>query len=82
MLSTPSGLMLYGKLGLEFFSTSVLQYLNVKKRLRIVKARSYFCTISDNYNISLGNVDCLLSRIIITRNKWTCLNMLLWGSTI
>ena len=50
--------MLYGKLGIDFFSTSELLYPNMKIRLRLIKARPNFYIISDNPNVSLGIVDC------------------------
>ena len=58
MLSRPDGVMLYGKLGVDFSSTSELLYPNMKIRLRLVRARSNFYMISDNPNVSLGVVDC------------------------
>ena len=60
MLSRPDGFMLYGKLGVDFFSTSELLYPNMKFRLQIIKARPKFNMISDNPNSSLGIVDCSL----------------------
>ena len=52
--------MLYGKLGIDFFSTSELLYPNMKSRLRLTRARPNFYKISDNPNVSLGIVDCSL----------------------
>ena len=52
--------MLYGKLGVDFFSTSELLYPNMEVRLRLIRARPNFYMISDNPNVSLGIVDCLL----------------------
>ena len=60
MLSRPDGFMLYGKLGVDFFSTSELLYLNMKIRLRLIRARPNFYMISDNRNVSFGIVDCSL----------------------
>ena len=60
MLSRPDGFMLYGKLGVDFFSTSELLYPNMKIRLRLIRARPNFYMISDNPNVSLGIVDCSL----------------------
>ena len=84
MISRPDGFMLYAKLGVDFFSTSQLLYPNMKFRLRLIRARPNFYMISDNPNVSLGIVPCslytlkvLLSRMIITRNEWTCLLTLL-----
>ena len=58
LLKRPDGFMLYGKLGIDLFSTSELLYPNMKTRLRLVRARPIFCMISDNPNVSLGIVDC------------------------
>ena len=58
LLSRPDSFMLYGKLGIDFFSTSELLYPNMKIRLRLIKARPNFYIISDNPNVSLGIVDC------------------------
>ena len=60
VLSRPDGFMLYGKLGIDFFSTSELLYPNMKIRLRLIRARPNFYMISDNPNVSLGIVDCSL----------------------
>ena len=60
MLSRPDGFMMYGKLGVDFFSTSELFYPNMKVRLRLIRARPNFYMISDNPNVSLGIVDCSL----------------------
>ena len=60
MLSRPDGFMLYGKLEIDFFSTSEMLYPNMKIRLRLIRARPNFYMISDNPNVSLGIVDCSL----------------------
>ena len=60
LLSRPDGFMLYGKLGIDFSSTSELLYPNMKIRLRLIRARPNFYMISDNPNVSLGIVDCSL----------------------
>ena len=60
LLSRPDGFMLYGKLGIDFFSTSDLLYPNMKIRLRLIRARPNFYKISDNPNASLGIVECSL----------------------
>ena len=60
MPSRPDGSMLYGKLGVDFFSTFALLYPNMKIGLRIIRARPIFYIISDNPNVSLGLVDCSL----------------------
>ena len=60
LLSRPDGFMLYGKLGIDFISTSELLCPNTKIRLRLIRARPNFYMISDNPNVSLGIVDCSL----------------------
>ena len=60
LLSRPDGFILYGKLGVGFFSTSELLYPILKIRLRLIRARPNFYMISDNPNVSLGIVDCSL----------------------
>ena len=56
----PDGFMLYGKLGIDFLTTSELLYPNMKIRIRIIRARPNFYMISENPNVSLGFVDCSL----------------------
>ena len=58
LLSRPDGFMLYGKLKIDFFSTSELLYPNMKIRLRLIRARPNFYMTSDNPNVSLGTVNC------------------------
>ena len=58
MLRTPDGFMLYGKLGVDFYSTSELLNPNMKIRLRLIRARPSFYMISDNPNVRI--VDCSL----------------------
>ena len=59
-LSRPDGFMLYGKLGVDFISTSEMLYPSMKVRLRLIRPRLNFYMISDNPNASLRIVDCLL----------------------
>ena len=66
MFSRPDGFMLYGKLGVDFFTTSELLYPNMKVRIRLTRARPNFYMISDNPNVSLGIVDCSLYNRRIT----------------
>ena len=71
LLSRPDGFMLYGKLGIDFFSTSKLLYANMKITLRLIRARPNFYMISDNPNVSLGIVDCsLYTRRIALKNDY------------
>ena len=58
LLSRTDGFMLYGKLGIDFFSTSELLYPNMKIRLPLTRAWPNFYMVSDNLNVSLGIVDC------------------------
>ena len=58
--SGPDGFMLYVKLGIDFFSTSEMLYLNMKFRLRLIRALPNFYMNSDKPNVSLGIVDCSL----------------------
>ena len=51
---------MYGKLWVDFFSTSELLYPNMKIRLRLIRARPNFYMISDNPYVSLGIIDCSL----------------------
>ena len=60
LLSRPDGFMLYGKLWIDFFSTSEVLYPNMKIRLRLIRARPNFYMISDNPNVSLAIVECSL----------------------
>ena len=71
LLSNPDGFMLYGKLGIDFFSTSELLYPNMKNRLRLIRARPNFYMNSDNPNVSLGLVDCsLFTRRIALKDDY------------
>ena len=47
LLNRPEGFMLYGKLGIDFLSTSELFYPNMKIRLRLVTARPNFCIFTE-----------------------------------
>ena len=60
LYSRLDGFMLYGKLGIDFVTTSELFYPNMKVRIRIIRARPRFYMISENPNVSLGIVDCSL----------------------
>ena len=59
-MSRREGFMLYGILGIDFFSTSELLYPSMNIRLRLIRARPNFYMISDNHNVSLGIVGCSL----------------------
>ena len=60
MLSRPDGFILYGKMGVDCFSTSELLYTIMEVSLRLIRARPNFYMISENPNVSLGIVDCSL----------------------
>ena len=66
MFSRPDGFMLYGKVGVDLFTTSELLYPNMKVRIRLIRARPNFYMISDNPNVSLGIMDCSLYNRRIT----------------
>ena len=71
MLSRPNGFMLYGTLGVDFFSNLDCFYPKMKNSLRLISARPNFYMISDNPNISLGNVDSsLCTRRIALRGDY------------
>ena len=57
MLSGPDGFILFGKHGVDFFSTSELLYPNKKIRFRRIRARPIFYIFSDNPDISIGIFD-------------------------
>ena len=60
LYSRPDGFMLYGKLGIDFLTTSELLYPNMKVPIRLIRARPNSYMISENPNVSLGIVDCPL----------------------
>ena len=63
--------MLYGKLRIDFLSTSELLYPNMKIKLRLIRARATFHMIFDNPNVSLGIVDCsLYTRRIVLKDDY------------
>ena len=67
----PDGFMLYGKLGIDFLTTSVLLYPNMKVRIRLIRSRPNFYMISENPNVSLGIVDCsLYTRRVMLRENY------------
>ena len=71
LLTRPDSFMLYGKLGIDFFSTSEELYPNMKIRLRPNRARPKFYMISDNPKVSLGIVDCsLYTRRIALKDNY------------
>ena len=73
LLIRPDGFMLYGKLGVDFFSNSELLYPTMQVRLRGIRAIPRFYMISDNPKGNLGIVDCSLHtrRIALLGNHHT-----------
>ena len=71
LLSRPDSFILYGKLGVNFFSTSQLPYPKLKFRLQLIKARPDFYMNSDNPNVSPGHVHCsLYTRQTATKDEY------------
>ena len=82
MLSRPDGFMLYGKLGVDLFSTSELLYPIMKIRLRLIRARPNFYMIIDNPSVSLGIVDCsLYTRRIALKDEYHKKRMAMFAYT-
>ena len=88
MLSRPDGFMLFGKLGVDFFSTSELIYPSMKIGQRLIRVTPIFTSLATTpmsvveLLIVHFTLVVLLSSMIITRNEWTCLLLLMWSSTI
>ena len=71
LLLRADGFMLYGNLGIDFFSSSELLYPNMKIQLRLIRARPTFYMISDNPDVRLGIVDCsLYTRRIALKDEY------------
>ena len=91
-LSRPDGFKLYGKWGVELFSTSELYiselYPKMKIRLRLIRASLFSAKLATTPTSVLEllivhfTLVVLLPRMIITRNEWTCLLTVLWSSTV
>ena len=59
------------EMGVDFFSTSEMLYLNMKIRLQLIRARPNFYMIGDNHNVSLGIVDSsLYARCIALKDDY------------
>ena len=58
--SRPDVFIMYGKLGIDFLTTSEILYSNKKVPIRLIRARPNFYLISENPNVSLGIMDCSL----------------------
>ena len=71
MLLRIDGFTLYGKLGVDFFTTSEIFYSNMKVRIWLIRAGPNFYMISDNPNVTLGIVDCsLYTRRIVLKEDY------------
>ena len=71
LYSRPYGFMLYGKLSIDFLTTSELLYPNMKVRIRLIRAPPNFYMISENPNFSLGIVDCsLYTRCVMLKEDY------------
>ena len=71
MLNRTDGFILYGKLGVHFFSTSEIPEMlqpNMEPKLCLINARPDFNVISNNPNVSLGIVDCSLYTLRVALN--------------
>ena len=60
MLSRPDAFMFFGKLGVDFLSTSELLHRNMNFRLRLIRARLNSYMIGDKPIFILGIIDCSL----------------------
>ena len=84
MLSRPDSFILYGELGVDFFSTSELLYANKKNRLRLIRARANFIWLTATPTLVLKllifkfTLSALPSRMIFARNEWTRLDIPHW----
>ena len=58
MYSGPDSFMLYGKLGIDFFTTLDLLYPNMKVPIRLFRVRPTFYMISQDPNGTLAIVEC------------------------
>ena len=87
MLSRLGGFTLYGKLGVDFFSTSELLYTNLKIRLRRIRSGPFFTRLTTTPKLVMQLLIVhftlvFLSRTKITRNKCAWLNTLRRRTTI
>ena len=60
LYSRPDAFVLYGKLGIDFFTTSELLYWKMKVRIKLMRAQPNLYMTGENPNVSLGFVDCSL----------------------
>ena len=60
ILKRPDGFMLYGKTGVDLFSTSDMLYPNIEMELHLIRGRPIFQKNTDELNFSLRFIDCSL----------------------
>ena len=65
MLKRSNGFMFYGKMGVDFFSTSELLNPKMKRKLPLIRTTPKFYMFSENPKISLRLADCPLYTHII-----------------
>ena len=71
LISSIDGFMLYGNLGVDFFSTSELLYPNMKFMLRLIRARPSSYVICNNPYVKLGISDwSLYTRRIALKDDY------------
>ena len=71
LYSRHDGFMLYGKLGIDFATTSELLYPHMKIRIRLIRARPDFYMVSENPKVVLGVVDCpLYTRRVMLKEDY------------
>ena len=86
MLTRHNGLLSYGRLRDDFFSISDLLNPEMKIRLRLIRVRPSSTRLATTptlvleFLIAHSILVVLLSKMINTKNEWTCLHMLTWSS--
>ena len=70
-LATVITFSLYGRLVIDLFTCEKMLLPNTKVRFKLVRARPNFYRLSDNPNVSLKIVDCLLftRRLLVTEHN-------------
>ena len=87
LLSEPDGFMLFGKLGVDFFSFPEMLYPIKEENLRLIRAQLFFSwvvatpTLVFPFLIVRFALVVLFSRMItIRKQKWTCFHMIPWSA--
>ena len=76
MINEPNGFSLYGKLGIDFFTTAGLLYPGTKVRMRMIKANPSFFMLSENPHVDLKIVNCALyTRRVVLKDEYHKKNM-------